>query len=188
MSLNIFTMTVDSVRTLFKYYRSLGQKTIDQVPDEGLFWQCNGESNSIAILVKHLNGNMLSRWTNFLTEDGEKPWRDRDGEFLPTLTSRKQVQHAYDEGWDCLFAALDQCEGENLTRIVYIRNMGHTIIDAIHRQIGHYAYHIGQIVFIGKCVQNEKWNTLSIARNASVAYNEEKFAKEKATKHFTEDL
>lgn len=179
---------LQGIRTLFTYYRSLGQKTIDQVNDEGLFWQQNEESNSIAIIVKHLHGNMMSRWTNFLTEDGEKAWRDRDGEFLPTIKTRQELQQKYDEGWNCLFAAIDDIEHEDLNRIVYIRNMGHTIAEALHRQLGHYAYHIGQIVFIGKCVQNTAWTSLSIPRNASASYNEEKFAKEKSRKHFTEDL
>lgn len=177
-----------SLIKLFEYYRSLGQKTIDQVPEQKLFWQYNDESNSIAIIIKHLHGNMLSRWTDFLQSDGEKEWRNRDGEFEGTITTRAELQLRYDEGWDCLFGAIKPLSKADLDRIVYIRNMGHTVVEAIHRQLGHYAYHIGQIVFIGKQIQDEKWESLSIPRNASKKYNEEKFAKDKSKKHFTEDL
>lgn len=180
--------TLTSIIQLFEYYRSLGQKTINQVEDEGLFWQLNSESNSIAIIVKHLHGNMLSRWTDFLTTDGEKDSRDRDGEFERTITSRAELQQKYDDGWDCLFGAIRPLTIHDMESVIYIRNMGHTVIEALHRQLAHYAYHIGQIVFIGKQVQNEKWQTLSIARNASKEYNNDKFAKEKSRKHFTDDL
>lgn len=179
---------LDSLRKLFEYYRALGQKTIDQVDDESLFWQHNLESNSIAMIVKHLHGNMLSRWTNFLEEDGEKPWRDRDGEFESTISTREELQQKYNQGWDCVMAAVNPLSDEDLKKLVYIRNHGHSVEEAIHRQVGHYAYHIGQIVFIGKQVQNDKWQTLSIARNKSKDYNADKFSKDKTIKHFTEDL
>ena len=177
-----------SVIKLFEYYRSLGQKTIDQVSDEKLFWQYNEESNSIAIIVKHLHGNMLSRWTDFLNTDGEKAWRHRDGEFEGTIKTRDELQSLYDEGWNCMFDAIKPLVESDLNRIVYIRNMGHTVQEAIHRQLAHYAYHIGQIVFIGKQVQNTNWKSLSIPKNASKEYNDEKFSKGKSNKHFTEDL
>ena len=179
---------LSSFVNLFEYYRSLGQKTIDQVPDKGLFWQYDDESNSMAIIVKHLHGNMMSRWTNFLTEDGEKEWRDRDGEFEGTLHTRDDVNKKYNEGWDCVMKAVGALTEKDLQKIIYIRNMGHTVVEAIHRQLAHYAYHIGQLVYIGKMVQNEKWKTLSIARNASKSYNKDKFSKEKSRKYFTEDL
>ena len=177
-----------SLINLLEYYRSLGQKTIDQVSDDGLFWQFNQESNSIAIIVKHLHGNMLSRWTDFLTSDGEKEWRERDGEFESSINSRKDLQEKYDEGWECVLHAVQPLTEADLASVVYIRNMGHTVLEAIHRQVAHYAYHVGQIVFIGKQLQNHKWQTLSIARNASKLYNSDKFSKEKSRRHFTEDL
>ncbi len=179
---------LQSLIQLFQYYRTLGQKTIDQLSDEPLFWQYNEESNSIAIIVKHLHGNMMSRWTDFLTTDGEKSWRDRDGEFEGTITTRDELLEKYNEGWNTLFNAIESLSEPDLNKIIYIRNMGHTVLEAMHRQLGHYAYHIGQIVFIGKQKQNEKWQTLSIDRNASKKYNAEKFSKEKGRRHFTEDL
>jgi hypothetical protein len=182
------TNALTSLIKLFEYYRSLGQKTMDQVSDEGLFWQYNEESNSIAIIVKHLHGNMLSRWTDFLTTDGEKESRERDGEFEATIRTRHELQAKYDEGWNCVFHALRPLEEADLQKVVYIRNMGHTVLEAIHRQVAHYAYHVGQIVFIGKQLQDGKWQTLSIARHASKSYNAEKFSKEKSKRHFTEEL
>ncbi len=173
---------------LFEYYESLGKKTVDQLPDEGLFWKYNEESNSIAVIVKHLHGNMLSRWTDLLTTDGEKEWRHRDNEFTDSIRTRKELLEKYDHGWKTLFGTLASLSDDDLNRIIYIRNMGHTVLEAIHRQIAHYAYHIGQIVVLGKQIQNEKWQTLSIARNASKKYNEEKFSKDKTEKHFTDDL
>lgn len=179
---------LNSLIKLFEYYRSLGLKTIEQVSDDGLFWQCNADSNSIAVIVKHLHGNMLSRWTDFLTTDGEKTWRDRDGEFESTTTNREELLTLYHAGWESVFNAVRQLTEADLNKTIYIRNMGHTVYEAIHRQVAHYAYHIGQIVFIGKQIQGAEWQTLSIAKNASKTYNQKKFSKEKDKRHFTEDL
>lgn len=178
---------LESVTKQFDYYRSLGEKTIAQVPDEGLFWQYNPESNSIATIVKHLSGNMLSRWTDFLTTDGEKAFRNREAEFDNDLQDRTAVLECWNAGWKCLFDALATLQPEDLERIVYIRNQGHTVMEAINRQLAHYPYHIGQIVFIGKLVLNDRWQSLSIPRGKSADYNADKFAQPKRREHFTDE-
>ncbi|SNC75032.1 Protein of unknown function [Hymenobacter gelipurpurascens] len=183
-------MTADyltSVKKQFEYYKLLGEKTFAQLPDEALFWQYNPESNSIAIIVKHLWGNMLSRWTDFLTTDGEKEWRQRDAEFDNDIRTRDEMLAKWEQGWSCLFVALDSLIPENWDQTVYIRNQGHSIMEAINRQLAHYPYHVGQIVFIGKMVQNEKWTSLSIPRGNSQGYNAEKFAQPKHNAHFTDE-
>ena len=157
----------------FQYYKMLGDKSFEQLSDEQIFWQFNQESNSIAIIVRHIAGNMLSRWTNFLTEDGEKPWRNRDEEFLNTFQSKAEVLDYWEKGWKCLFEALSQINDQNLYSTIYIRNEGHSVIDAVFRQLAHYPYHIGQIVFIAKMMKNDDWKTLSIARNKSQDFNNE---------------
>ena len=158
----------------FRYYKELGERAMNQLPDEALFWQYNEESNSIAIIVNHLHGNMLSRWTNFLTEDGEKPWRTRDAEFENEIQNREQLRQKWEEGWDCLLKALENLKEEDLSRKVFIRSEAHTVSDAIFRQLAHYAYHIGQMVFLAKMTQNEDWQTLSIARGKSKEYRVER--------------
>ncbi len=179
---------LDSVKRQFLYYRSLGQKTFNQLADEDLFWQFNEASNSIAVIVNHLSGNMKSRWTNFLEEDGEKEWRNRDGEFEAVLRSRDDVQKAWNEGWACLFRALESVNEENFGQEVFIRNMGHTILEAINRQLTHYAYHVGQIVYIGRMIKSDAWVSLSIPKGQSVQYNQAKFVKPKRTQHFTDEF
>jgi hypothetical protein len=171
----------------FQYYKLLGDKTFNQLDEKALFHQINSESNSIAIIVNHLNGNMLSRWTNFLLEDGEKEWRERDEEFKDVIRSKDELVQKWEEGWICLFDALASVNNENYTQTVYIRNMGHSIIEAINRQLAHYAYHVGQIVFIGKALKGNEWESLSIARGASETYNKLKFSQEKGKRHFTDD-
>lgn len=180
------TNYLESVVKQFEYYKMLGEKTIDQVPDEKLFWQYNEESNSIAVIVKHLWGNMMSRWTDFLNSDGEKEWRDRDAEFENDLSTREEVLQKWNEGWKVLLETLNALSGDDLNKIIYIRNQGHTVMEAINRQLAHYPYHIGQMVFIGKMCA-EHWSTLSIAKGNSKAFNAEKFNKPKKTEHFTEE-
>ncbi|ROH97530.1 DUF1572 family protein [Chryseobacterium daecheongense] len=157
----------------FEYYKSLGDKTFDQLSNEQIFWQYNEESNSIAMIVKHIAGNMLSRWTNFLMEDGEKPWRNRDEEFVNTFTTKQEVLDYWEKGWKCLFDALAQITDENLYATIYIRGEAHSMIDAVFRQLAHYPYHIGQIIYIAKMMKNDDWKTLSIARNNSQEFNSE---------------
>src|SRR4029078_3732524 len=136
-----------------------------------LHWQYNEESNSIAIIVKHLWGNMLSRWTDFLTADGEKPTRDRETEFENDIKDKKELLHKWNEGWACLFNAVNSLKEEDLTTIIYIRNEGHTVTEAINRQVAHYAYHVGQIFFIGKMIKGKDWESLSIPRGKSQQFN-----------------
>jgi Protein of unknown function (DUF1572) len=179
---------LESALKQFEYYKMLGEKTIAQVSDEQLFWQFNPESNSIAGIVKHLWGNMLSRWTDFLTTDGEKPWRDRDAEFENDLKTRADVLEKWEAGWACLFEALRPLTEADLGREIYIRNMGHSVTEAINRQLAHYAYHVGQIVFIGKMARNDQWTSLSIPRGNSQVYNADKFAQPKHKEHFTNEF
>lgn len=179
---------LNSVKKQFGYYKQLGDKTIEQLTEEQLFWQYNPESNSIATIVKHLWGNMLSRWTNFLTTDGEKEWRNRDAEFENDLTNKDEVLQKWNEGWACFFDALNTLTDNDLSQTIYIRNMGHTVIEAINRQLAHYPYHIGQMVFIGKMMCNQNWVSLSIPKGKSETYNAEKFAKPKHNAHFTDEF
>lgn len=172
----------------FEYYKSLGDKTFVQLKDEHFFWHPNEENNSIAIIVKHLAGNMLSRWTNFLTEDGEKEWRNRDQEFINSFETKEDVIAFWEEGWYCLFKAIKSLKDSDVEKIVYIRNQGHTVTEAINRQLCHYAYHVGQLVFLGKIILDNNWQSLSIAKGKSENYNQDKFSKEKSKKHFTDDL
>ena len=177
-----------SIKQQFNYYKSLGDKTFEQLDNNEIHWNFNDDSNSIAIITKHIVGNMLSRWTNFLTEDGEKKWRQRDTEFDNPPNSKEDLIKLWEKGWKCLFNAINSIEEKDLERIVYIRNMGHTVTEAINRQLCHYSYHIGQIVFVGKMIKGDNWKTLSVAKNKSAVYNQEKFSKEKGRRHFTEDL
>jgi hypothetical protein len=160
----------------FQYYKTLGEQTFDQVDDLGLFWQYNAESNSIAMIVQHLAGNMISRWTDFLTSDGEKSWRKRETEFETVVKTRAQVIQKWNEGWGCLFKALNSITDDDWQKEVYIRGEKHSVVDAVNRQLAHYPYHIGQIVFIGKMIAGEKWNSLSIPKGMSEPFNAAKFA------------
>ncbi|SNB33856.1 DUF1572 domain-containing protein [Flavobacterium psychrophilum] len=182
------TTYLESVKKQFEYYKMLGDKTIDQLPDDKLFWQYNDESNSIAIIVKHLSGNMLSRWTDFLTSDGEKEWRHRDEEFENDIKNKTELIQKWNNGWNCFFNALNSLQEADLSNTIYIRNEGHTVLEAINRQLAHYPYHVGQMVFIGKMICNEEWVSLSIPKGKSNSYNAEKFSKEKHNEHFTEEF
>ena len=162
---------LNSVKKQFSYYKMLGEKAMEQVPDEKLYWQLNATSNSIAIIIKHLWGNMLSRWTDFLTSDGEKDWRDRDAEFEQDIVGREQLLARWNEGWKCLFDAIDPLRDADLEKEIYIRNMGHTVMEAINRQLAHYPYHVGQIIYIAKIIKNTDWMSLSIPRKKSQEFN-----------------
>lgn len=171
----------------FEYYKMLGDKTMAQLTEDKLFWQHHEECNSIATIIKHLYGNMLSRWTDFLTTDGEKEWRNRDAEFENDLTSKEQVLELWEEGWKCLLTTLNSLKEEDLSKTIYIRNQGHTLVEAINRQLAHYPYHIGQIVYLGKMICHHQWLTLSIPKGNSKSYNTEKFAIQKHKEHFTQE-
>lgn len=168
---------LESVQQQFRSYKSLGEKAMAQLEPSMLFIQPNNESNSIAMIVQHMHGNMLSRWTDFLTTDGEKEWRKRDEEFEPILKDKTEVLQKWEEGWACLFNALGQLDESMLGNSVLIRNEQHTVTEAINRQLTHYPYHVGQIVFYAKQLAGEKFNSLSIAKNKSKEFNAEKFGK-----------
>jgi hypothetical protein len=179
---------LDSARKEFEYYKQLGERTMAQIPDDKLNWQFNTETNSVATIVKHLWGNMLSRWTDFLTSDGEKVWRKRDEEFENDINTREAIMKKWDEGWTILLNTIKSLTADDLGKTVYIRNMGHTVVEAINRQIAHYAYHIGQIVHIGKMIQDDQWKSLSIPRGKSASFNADKFAKPKREAHFSDEI
>jgi hypothetical protein len=177
-----------SIIKQFEYYKSIGDKTIHRLSIEELKQKFSEDSNSISIIVKHMVGNMLSRWTNFLIEDGEKEWRQRDLEFVETFKTKAELLDYWNKGWDCLFEAIKGLTKKDLERIIYIRHEGHTVTEAINRQATHYAYHIGQIVFLGKLLKGKDWVSLSIPKGSSASYNKEKFHEEKGRRHFTDDL
>lgn len=178
---------LESAKKQFLYYKTLGEKAINQLEEEQLFISLNEDTNSIATIVKHLHGNMLSRWTDFLTSDGEKEWRNRDDEFEGTYKSKEELLEKWNEGWNCLFEAINPLEPKHLLEIIYIRNEGHSVVEAINRQLAHYPYHIGQIVFYAKLVKKTEWLSLSIPKNKSGDYNADKFSKEKSIKNFTDE-
>jgi hypothetical protein len=166
-----------SVLQQFRSYQAVGEKAMTQLQPEQLFFATNDASNSIATIVKHMWGNMLSRWTNFLTEDGEKPWRKRDEEFEVKDLTDEDVILLWKEGWDCLYTAINQLQPHQLLDTIYIRNESHTVVAAINRQLAHYAYHVGQIVFIAKQIKHGDWDSLSIPKNKSAEFNAMKFGK-----------
>lgn len=156
----------------FRGYKKLAEKALAQTSDEEFFIALDEESNSIAVIVKHIVGNMFSRWTDFLTTDGEKPDRNRDLEFVMTPeTSKEDLMADWEKGWSCLFAALEVLQPEDVERKVLIRGKEHTVVEAINRQLTHYAYHIGQIVFLAKHFRSAEWESLSIPRNRSAEFN-----------------
>jgi len=165
--------TKDSL-DLFRYYKKLGERAMAQCPDEGLFTALDAESNSIAIIVKHMAGNMRSRWTDFLTADGEKPDRHRDTEFETPPQNREELMALWEAGWKIVFAALEPLTDNDLTRTITIRTEPHSVMQAINRQMGHYSYHVGQIVFLAKHLTASatgKWDSLSVPRKQSAQFN-----------------
>ncbi|TAJ55932.1 MAG: DUF1572 domain-containing protein [Chitinophagaceae bacterium] len=154
----------------FRYYKELGDKTFAQLAEADLFYQPSGESNSIAVMIQHMYGNMMSRWTNFLTEDGEKEWRQRDAEFEVMQISQQDLLSFWNEGWKCLLDTLESLQPEDLTKTVTIRTEPLQVYDAILRQLAHYPYHVGQIVYLGRLIKNEQWQSLSIPKGNSAKY------------------
>ncbi|MHC4341167.1 MAG: DUF1572 family protein [Planctomycetota bacterium] len=153
-----------------RYYKTLGERAIEQVSDTQLHWTPDPEANSIAIVVKHMSGNMRSRWTDFLTSDGEKADRNRDGEFIDDLGSRADLLRLWERGWRQVFDAITALTAADLTSTVTIRNREHTVAQAIDRQVAHYAYHVGQIVYLARMLAKESWQSLSIPRGQSGSY------------------
>jgi hypothetical protein len=179
---------LNSIKKQFEYYKSVGEKTFDQLDEKDLFWQYNEESNSIAIIVNHLWGNMKSRWTDFLTSDGEKEWRNRDLEFESVIKTKNELLTKWNEGWEYLFDALNSISQKNFDTKVYIRNQEHSIIEAVNRQFAHYSYHIGQIVYVGRMIKGNEWKSLTIPKGKSSDFNKEKFSKGRHNGHFSDDL
>jgi len=171
MALEFTTSYLSDALPLFRHYKKLGDRAIEQITDEQLFLTLDDEANSIAIIVKHMAGNMKSRWRDFLTSDGEKPDRDRDSEFETPPTTRTEVLTLWEAGWNTLFHALEELTDDDLSRTVTIRGEAHSVIQAINRQLAHLPYHIGQIVLLAKHFVGSDWQTLSVARRASGEYN-----------------
>ena len=171
MALQFTTSYLEDSLSLFAYYRKLAERAMAQVSDEALFACLDGEANSIAIIVKHMAGNMRSRFTDFLTTDGEKPTRNRDAEFEEPPASRAALMQIWDEGWACLFAALDPLTDSDLTRTITIRGEAHSVVQAINRQLAHYPHHVGQIVLLAKHFAGDRWQTLSVPRRGSTEFN-----------------
>jgi uncharacterized damage-inducible protein DinB len=156
---------------VFRYYKTLAERAMNQCSDEALFVAIDNESNSIAIIVKHMAGNMRSRWRDFLTSDGEKPDRNRDTEFQAPVTTRAELMDQWNAGWNWVFAALEPLSEADLTQTVFIRGEAHSVMQAINRQIAHYSHHIGQIVFLAKHLCADSWTSLSIPRKHSASFN-----------------
>lgn len=171
MSLEFTTSYLKDSLSLFRYYKSLSERAMAQVSDEDLFTTLDGESNSITIVVKHMAGNMVSRWTDFLTSDGEKPTRNRDSEFVDPPATRESLLQLWNESWDVLFRALEPLTDPDLNRTVKIRGEAHSVMQAINRQLAHYAYHSGQIVLLAKHFSHNRWQSLTIPRNRSTEFN-----------------
>ena len=171
MALEFTTSYLADSKALFSQYKRLAERAMDQVADEQLFAVLDKEANSIAIIVKHLAGNMRSRWTDFLTTDGEKPDRNRDMEFVEPPATRAALLEVWEDGWSRLFAALDPLKDEDLDRTVMIRGEAHSVMQAINRQVAHYAMHVGQIVLLAKHLASDHWTSLSVPRNQSAEFN-----------------
>jgi hypothetical protein len=161
---------VDSL-DLFRYYKNLAERAMAQVSDEQLLTVLDDEMNSIAVIVKHMVGNMRSRWTDFLTTDGEKPNRQRDAEFADPPTNREALLALWEEGWQCVFRALEPLSEQDLQRTVTVRGEAHSVMQAINRQIAHYSYHCGQIAFLAKHFKYSEWQSLSVPRRQSADFN-----------------
>ncbi|HLI84748.1 MAG TPA: DUF1572 domain-containing protein [Bryobacteraceae bacterium] len=172
MALEFTTSYLRDSLSLFRYYKKLGEQAMAQTSDEHLYAVLDKEANSIAIVVKHMAGNMLSRWPDFLTSDGEKPGRDRDAEFSDPPRPRQVLMDLWENGWQAVFAALEPLSETDLNRTVTIRGEAHSVMQAINRQLAHYAYHCGQIVLLAKHYESEHWQSLSIPRGQSARFNQ----------------
>ncbi|KAA6456852.1 DUF1572 domain-containing protein [Acidobacteria bacterium AB60] len=170
MTLHLTTSYLADTRDLLRYYKKLADRAIAQIPDEALFRPLDAESNSIAIIVKHMTGNMRSRWTDFLTTDGEKPTRNRDSEFVDPAPTRAALLADWEDAWALVFAALEPLTDADLARTVTIRGEAHSVLQAINRQLAHYPYHIGQIVLLAKHFASDQWQSLTVPRNQSAEF------------------
>jgi hypothetical protein len=171
MALKFTTSYLEDSLELLRYYKKLADRAMDQVTEEQLYEMLDGEANSIAVIVKHMAGNMRSRWTDFLTSDGEKPDRDRDSEFVDPPATRAALLQIWEDGWARVFAALEPLSDADMGRTITIRGEAHSVMQAINRQLGHYANHIGQIVLLAKHFARDRWQTLSVPKNKSAEFN-----------------
>ena len=171
MALKFTTSYPEDSLALFRYYKKLAERAMEQVTDEQLLAVLDGEANSIAIIVKHMAGNMRSRWMDFLTSDGEKPDRNRESEFEDPPATREALMKLWEQGWNYLFTALEPLSQADMDRTITIRGEAHSVMQAINRQMGHYSYHCGQIVFLAKHLQHDQWKSLSIPRGKSADFN-----------------
>src|SRR2546423_2875464 len=167
--MNIETTYLQSAIKRFREYKALGDKTFEQINEEEMHLQPNKESNSIAVIIQHMHGNMLSRWTNFLTEDGEKEWRKRDNEFEVHQFTKQQLTDLWNEGWKLFLEVLESLSPDDLLKTITIRNQPLSVMDAINRQLAHYSYHVGQIVYLGRWVRDSEWKSLSIPKQKVIS-------------------
>jgi Protein of unknown function (DUF1572) len=172
------TSYIEDSLSLFRYYKKLAEGAMEQVSEKELFTALDEEMNSIAIIAKHMAGNMRSRWTDFLTSDGEKPDRNRDSEFVAPPKTREDLMRVWNDGWSRVFQALEPLSDSDLERKVFIRGEAHSVMQAINRQIAHYSYHCGQIVFLAKHLKGASWKSLSVPRNKSAEFNQRVLAGE----------
>ena len=171
MALEFTTSYIEDAVGVFRYYKRLAERAMEQVADDQLFTVLDGEANSIAIVVKHMAGNMRSRWTDFLTTDGEKPNRNRDSEFVEPPATREALMTLWEAGWNRLFAAIEPLTEADLGRKITIRGEAHSVMQGINRQIAHYSYHVGQIVLLAKHFASDHWQSLTVPRNKSAEFN-----------------
>ena len=171
MALQFTTSYIEDSIGVFRYYKKLAERAMEQVSDEQLFATLDQEANSIAVIVKHMTGNMQSRWTDFLTSDGEKPGRNRDAEFSDPPATREALLHLWEEGWQCLLGTLESLSDDDLGRTITIRGEAHSVMQAINRQLAHYPYHCGQIVFLAKHLCAGHWRILSVPLGKSAEFN-----------------
>ena len=171
MALEFTTSYLKDSLSLFRYYKRLAERAMAQMADEQIYAVIDPEANSVAVIVKHMAGNMISRWTDFLTSDGEKPGRDRDAEFTDPPQPRQALMEFWERGWQALFSALEPLSDDDMRRTITIRGEAHSVMQAINRQLAHYAYHSGQIVLLAKHMQHDTWEPLSVPRGRSAEFN-----------------
>jgi hypothetical protein len=171
MALEFTTSHIEDALSLFRYYKRLAERAMEQVTDEQLFAAIDKEANSIAVIVKHMTGNMRSRWMDFLTTDGEKPGRVRDSEFVEPPATREGLMALWEDGWNRVFSAIEPLTDADLSRTVTIRGEAHSVMQAINRQLAHYPHHVGQIVLLAKHFACDHWQSLSVPRNKSAEFN-----------------
>ncbi len=174
--MDIATAYLQSAIKRVAYYKELGDKTLAIISEAEIHYTPNQQSNSIAVIIQHLSGNMISRWTDFLTTDGEKGGRERDTEFTNQQLSKQQITALWKKGWDCFFNALNQLMPDDLLKIIYIRQEPLLVIDAINRQLAHYPYHVGQIIYVAKIIKDSNWQSLSIPKDNSQQFNQQMFS------------